>query len=298
MREERYCIRRRDMRPANLARARRSPSAGGGSAWRRYAIAVTRSRALAGEALGVALPTRRATPSRSARARLRRTTRSASRRRPRSSRSRRVRALRTSRSSWLRAVLPRRSSLRDLLLGALAGRRHVTQVGHERRRRGRAPRAWRRRTRARRARRRCGPAWRSSSPRATLAAAASRVSLRRSCGCGEPVDFDGDLAAVERRVARVAVACARLLLRAVAARLRAVLALGRRGLGVVVVVVVVVFSAILVISPFGCVLSHSIELRTKLLQCSRRTHVCKPRHYLVTPIAKVRVKTWKTRPTL
>jgi hypothetical protein len=97
----------------------------------------------------------------------------------------------------------------------------------------------------------------------TLAEAASRVSLAAIVRLRRPVDFDGDLAAVERRAVRVEV-----LLRAVlvlrAAGLRAVLlrAAGLRDVllravlvrvagveFVVVVLVVVVFSAILLISP-------------------------------------------------
>src|SRR5215218_10955095 len=160
------------MRPANSPVGRRSPADETGQRSIAYAIAVTRSLAVV-------------------------TRRSASRRRPRSSRSRRVRALRTSRSKRLRAVVPRRSNLPMRFSAAVrdvvTSRRLVT------------------RSTARSRASSVAPTYTSAARSATLrpclavvcaartsAATASRVSLAATVRLRRAVDFDGDLAAVER----------------------------------------------------------------------------------------------------
>src|SRR5215217_1093409 len=255
------------MRPANLSRPRRSPVGGRGKSL--YAIAVTRSLAVAAirspavKPACTAFSTRATWPatmlrrlsasrsiedtSRSARARLRRTRRSASRRRPRSWRSRRVRALRTSRSSWLRAVLPRRSNFEIRLSAPLrdvvASRRSVTRATA----RSRASRVAPTYTSAARSAT-LRPCFAVVLAARTLAVAASRVSFAAIVRARRPVDFDGALAAVERPLvaverpeARVLVVLRAVLLRAVLWRLA--------GVAFRVLVVVVVVSAILVDQP-------------------------------------------------
>jgi hypothetical protein len=86
----------------------------------------------------------------------------------------------------------------------------------------------------------------------TLAVAASRVSFAATVRCRRAVDFDGDLAPVERLVARVDVVFRVLVLRFA-------------GVGFFVVVLMV--SAILVDQPLRVVLQvERIELGTKSLR--------------------------------
>jgi hypothetical protein len=92
----------------------------------------------------------------------------------------------------------------------------------------------------------------------TLAWAASRVSFAAIVRVRRAVDFEGDLAAVERLAGRAPAGLRAVVL------LRAVL-LRAAGLRVVLLRVVVVFSAISADQPLLVCGSKSIELRTKLL---------------------------------